>query len=63
MDANPQRGKGRESAIAALNDAIKTLNLAEKKSSVPPTKTVLGSVNTLLATIRVRFFHLCEDLL
>ena len=63
MDAGPQRPKDRESAIAALNDAIKTSKLAEKNSGIPPTKTVLGSVNTLLTTIRVRFFHLFEDLL
>ena len=63
MDAGSQRPKDRENVIAALNNAIKTSNLAEKKSSVPLTKAVLDSVNALLATIRVRFFYLCEDLL
>ena len=55
MEAEPQRPKGRDGAHSALNTAIEALNPAEKTSSIPPVKAVLGSVKTLLTMIRVRF--------
>jgi len=52
MEANPQRPNEREDAIPALNAAVEDLNVAEKASSIPPAKAVLGSVVALLTLIR-----------
>jgi hypothetical protein len=54
MDAKPQRPKDRDGAISALNVAIDALHLAEETSRITPIKVVFSSVDTLLATIRVR---------
>ena len=54
MATNPQRAKGRESALSTLNVAIEALNLAKEISSITPAKTVFGSVSVLLAMIRAR---------
>ena len=62
MDAKSQRPKDRESAISALNAAIEALDLA-KISSATPAKAILGSVRTLLATIRVYFLLFSDDTL
>ena len=61
MEAKSQRPKGREGAILALNATIKALNLAEKISSIAPTKAAFGSVNILLATIEVCFLLFPDD--
>jgi hypothetical protein len=62
MNTESQRPDGRESAISALNEAIKALNPAEV-SSFPPAKAVFGSVTVLLTLIRVCFLLSCNDLL
>ena len=63
MKSESQRPKGQEDAISVLNAAIEALNLAEKNSSIPPTKTVFAAASTLLTMIRVRFLLLHNDLL
>ena len=63
MEAGSQQPKGQESAISALNTAIKALSVAEKTSSVAPAKPVFRSVTILLTLIRVRFLLFCDDLL
>jgi len=62
METGSQRPEGREGAISALNAAIEAVNLAEKISSIPPAKTVLGSVSALLGAIRVFFLPFYNDL-
>jgi hypothetical protein len=62
MEADSQRPKGQEGAIAALNEAIEALNPV-KISSFPPAKAVFGSVIVLLALIRVRFMLPRNDML
>jgi hypothetical protein len=62
MEANPQRPKGREGAISALNEAIEALD-SVKISSFPPAKAVFDSVAVLLTLIRVRFLLCCNDML
>jgi hypothetical protein len=61
VDAVPQRPKDRDGAISALNVAIDALKLAEKTSRITPIKAVFASVDTLLATIRVRLLLFCND--
>jgi len=61
MEAKSQRPNEREGAISALNMAVEDLNVAEKASSIPPTKAVFGSVIVLLALIRVRLLLFCDD--
>ena len=53
METESQQSREREDALSALNEFIKTFNLAEKISRNPPAKAVFGSVSALLATIRV----------
>ena len=55
MTTNPDRSKGRDGALSALNVVIERLNPARDSSStIAPAKAVFGSANVLLATIRVR---------
>jgi hypothetical protein len=61
IDAKPQRLKDRDGVISALNVAIDALKLAEETSRITPIKTVFGSVDILLATIRVRLLLVCND--
>jgi len=63
MEAEAQQPKGREGTILVLNAAIESLKLKEDISNITPAKTVFGSVNTLLTTIRVCFLPFCNDLL
>jgi hypothetical protein len=63
IDAKPQRPKDQDGAISALNVAINALHRAEKSSRITPIKTVFGSVDILLATIRVRLLLVCNNLL
>ena len=63
MATESQRPKGREGVISALNGAVEAMNLAEKTSTITPAKTVLGSVSTLLALIKVCFLFLYNNLL
>lgn len=58
MEAKSQRLNEQEGAISALDAAIEDLNVAEKASSTPPTKAILGSVIVLLTLIRVCFLLL-----
>lgn len=51
----PQRPKGREDAILALNAATKALDLAENSSSIMPVKAAFVSVNALLTMMKVCF--------
>ena len=60
MKTESQRSKG---TAEELNAAIEATNLAEKVSSIAPAKAVVGSVNLLLAQIRVCFLLLCHGLL
>jgi hypothetical protein len=53
MDPTPQRPKGRDGVLSALNVAIEGLNLAKEISSITPAKAVFGSVCILLVMIRV----------
>lgn len=55
MSTKPQRLKGRDAALSALNGAIEDLNLAEEISSITPAKAAFGLVSVLLSMIRVRF--------
>ena len=61
METELRRPTGREGNISALNAAIESLKLAENTSSITPAKTVFGSINTLLTTIRVRFLPFCSE--
>jgi len=63
MEAKSQRPNEREAAILALNAAVEDLNVAEKASSIPPTKAIFGTAIVLLTLIRVRFLLFCHDLL
>jgi hypothetical protein len=64
MATESQRPEGWEGTISALKTAIEAVNLAEKASSIPPAKTVFGSVSILLEMIsRVCFLPFCNDLL
>jgi len=63
METELRQPTGREGNISALDAAIKSLKLTENTSSIAPAKTVFGSVNTLLTTIRVRLLSFCNDLL
>lgn len=56
MDATPQRQKGRDGLLSALDVAIEGLNLAKEISSITPAKAVFGSVSVLLIMIRVSLF-------
>jgi len=53
MEAEPQRPRGGDNDISALNAAIEALNLAKESSSITPAKAVFGSVSVILAMIRV----------
>ena len=63
METELRQPTGREGNISALNAATKSLKLRENTSTITPAKTVFGSVNTLLTTIRVGFLPFCNDLL
>ena len=56
MMASPQRPKGRDSALAALDVFIQGLNLAKDTCGIPPAQIALGSASVLLTMIRARFF-------
>lgn len=62
MKAESQHPKGREGAIAALNEAIEGLNLV-KVSCVAPAKIIIDSFSILLTLIRVCFPSFCQYLL
>lgn len=55
MDAKPQRPKGRDGLLSALNVAIEGLNLAKEVSGITPAKAVFGTVSVLLVMIKVIF--------
>jgi len=59
MKAEFQRPKGRKGAMSALNAGIEALNRAKEVSSITPAKAVFGSVNVILALIRVSFLLVC----
>jgi hypothetical protein len=61
MEFESQQPKGQEAAISALNTAVEAMNLAEKTSTVAPSKIVFGSVSTLLALVRVCLPLFCND--
>jgi len=63
MEPESKKPKGRRAAISALNGAIEAVNLAEKISTIPPAKTVFGSVGTLLMLIKVCFLLFCDNIL
>jgi len=63
MKAKSQKLELREGSIEGLNTAIEATNLAKNVSSIAPAQAVFGSVNTLLALIRVCFLLLCHGLL
>ena len=63
MKANSQQPSERGDAIPALNAAVEDLKVAEKASSIPPAKAVLGSVIVLLTLVRVRLLLFRYDLL
>jgi hypothetical protein len=54
MAAKSQQSTGRDGTLAALNAAIDVLNLAKDASGIAPAQAAFGSVNLLLAMIRVR---------
>lgn len=51
----PQRQKGQDGVLSALNVAIEGLNLAKEISGIAPAKALFGSVSVLLVMIRVSF--------
>ena len=53
METESQQPKEREGVISVLNGFIEVFNLAKEVSSNTPAKAVFGSVNVLLAMIRV----------
>ena len=53
--ASPQRSKGRDGALAALDVFIQGLNLAKDTCGIPPAQIALGSASVLLTMIRARF--------
>ena len=53
METKSQQPKEQEGAISMLNGFIEVFNLAKEISSNTPAKAVFGSVNVLLAMIRV----------
>ena len=53
MTAEPQRSKGRESVVSALNAAVEAMNLAKELSIITPAKAVFGSVSVVLTMIKV----------
>jgi len=63
METELRQPTGREGNISALDAAIKSLKLMEDTSSITQARTFFVSVNTLLATIRVRLLSFCNDLL
>jgi len=54
MATKPQRQTRLDGALASLNMAIVSMDLAKEVSSIPPAKAVFGSVGVLLTMIRVR---------
>ena len=61
MTDKPKRSKGQDKVISALNMAIGGLNIAKESTSTTPVNPVFGSVATLLTTIRVYSFLLCDE--
>ena len=61
MTDNSQRPEGRDKAVSTLNMAIGVLNTAKEATSTTPVNPVFGSVATLLTTIRVYSFLLCDE--
>ena len=55
MDPQPQRQKGRDGLLSALNKAFEDLDSEKEISGVTAAKAAFGSVSTLLRTIRVNF--------
>ena len=61
MEAEPQRLRGRESIISALNVAIEALNLAKELSSITPARAVFGSVSAILTMIKVSLLFFVDQ--
>ena len=56
MEAEPQRPRGGNNDLSALNaaiDDIETLNLAKEPPSITPVKAAFHSTGVILAMIRV----------
>ena len=59
MAPKPQRQKRRATTISSLNAAILTVNVAKDALGMTPAKAALGSISTILDTIRVGFLLVC----
>ena len=57
METKPEPLKGSDVALFSLTAAIATLDLAKDTTGVKPAKDVFRSTSTLLAEIRVLFYH------
>ena len=60
MASAPQRPKGRDGVISALNVFIQVLDIAKDTCGIPPAQIAFGSASVVLTMIRVRFPLLCE---